>query len=78
MKISQISCTEILIVSITVTSSIGLATYFHDTRTFGQQAYEAQKQVLTKRANALTEAKISLIESITQHIKSREFREKSI
>ena len=78
MKISQMSCTEILIVSLTVTSSIGLMTYFNDTRTSGRQAYEAQKQVLTERANAFSEAKNSLIISITQHLKSPEFKEKSI
>ena len=78
MKISNMSCTEILIVSLTVTSSVGLLTYFSDTRTTGHQAYEAQKQVLTERATAFTEAKKSLIDLISQHLKNPEFKEKSI
>ena len=78
MKISHMSCTEILIISLTVTSGIGLITYFHDTRTSCQQAYEAQKQVLTERANAFSEAKNSLIDLITRHMKSPLFKEKSI
>ena len=78
MKISHMSCTEILIVSLTVTSSIGLLTYFSDTRTSGHRAYDAQKQVLTERATAFTEAKKSLIDLINQHLKNPEFKEKSI
>jgi|TARA_B100002051_G_C16741399_1_gene644538 hypothetical protein len=78
MKISHMSCTEILIVSLTVTSSIGLLTYFSDTRTSGHQAYDEQKQVLTERATAFTEAKKSLIDLISQHLKNPEFKEKSI
>ena len=78
MKISHISCTEILIVSLTVTSSIGLMAYFNDTRASGRQAYEEQKQVLTERAKAFAEAKDSLLISITQHLKSPEFKEKSV
>ena len=72
------SCTEILIVSLTVTSSIGLLTYFSDTRTSGHQAYVTQKKILTERATAFTEAKRALIDSINQHLKSREFKGKSI
>ena len=68
MKISHMSCTEILIISLTVTSCIGLITYFHDTRTSGQQAYEAQKQVLTERANALTGTPGGANESINMFI----------
>ena len=78
MKISQMSCTEILIISLTIMSSIGLTTYFYDTRTSGHQAHEAQKQVLTERAIAFEKAKNSLIDLITQHMKSPIFKEKSI
>ena len=72
------SCTEILIVSLTVTSSIGLLTYLSDTRTSGHEAYDAQKQVLTERATAFTKAKKSLIKLINQHLNSTEFKGKSI
>ena len=78
MKISRMSCTEILIISLTIMSSIGLTTYFYDTRTSGHQAHEAQKQVLTERAIAFEKAKNSLIDLITQHMKSPIFKEKSI
>jgi len=78
MRISRMSCTEILIVSLTVTSSIGLLTYLSDTRTSGHEAYDAQKQVLTERATAFTKAKKSLIKLINQHLNSTEFKGKSI
>ena len=72
------SSTEILIVSLTVTSSMGLLTYLSDSRTSGHEAYDAQKQDLTERAKAFTKAKKSLIKLINQHLNSTELKGKSI
>ena len=78
MNISRISCSEILIISLSVTGSIGLVTYYGDTNAIGRQAYEEQKQVLTKRAEAFADAKNILLLSIIEHLDSPGFKEQSI
>ena len=78
MNISHISCSEILIVSLTVTGSIGLITYYSDSNALGQQAYREQKQILTERGQAFTDAKNTLLSSLIEHLNSHNFKEKSI
>ena len=78
MNISHISCSEILIVSLTVTGSIGLITYYSDSNALGQQAYREQKQILTKRGQAFTDAKNTLLSSLIEHLNSPNFKEKSV
>ena len=78
MNISHISCSEILIVSLTVTGSIGLITYYSDSNALGQQAYREQKQILTERGQAFTDAKNTLFSSLTEHLNSPNFKEKSV
>ena len=78
MNISHVSCSEILIISLSVTGSIGLVTYYSDTNAVGRQAYEEQKQVLIDRAEAFVDAKDTLLLSIADHLNSPGFKEQSI
>ena len=78
MNISHVSCSEILIISLSVTGSIGLVTYYSDTNAVGRQAYEEQKQVLIDRAEDFVDAKDTLLLSIADHLNSPGFKEQSI
>ena len=78
MNILRISCSEILIVSLTFTGSIGLVIYYSDSNSSSRQAYIEQEQLLTKRAEAFVDAKNRLLLSITEHLKSPGFKEQSI
>ena len=78
MKMRNYSCTEILIVSLSITGSIGLITYYGETQNLGREAYQAQKNVLTSRADLFKNAKESLISTIINHLGDPEFQDQTI
>ena len=78
MTITKPSCTEFLIISLSVTSTIALATYVVGANAIGKQAYTDQSEILTKRADYFTKAKNDLLESITNHLEKPNFKQQSI
>lgn len=75
---SKTSCTEFLIISLSVTSTIALATYVASSNSIGRQAFANQSEILNKRAAAFTEAKTDLLDSIKSHLKTPNFKQQSI